>query len=632
MQRFLWIVLALLAADVVVARVPASQARSGPYGGISGVIVDGRTGQPLPDAIVSITSKGRPVEFERQITDARGRFVFVDLPADTYFLTAEHVGYQPGRLGGTVRDKAGTLVLDAGVWRRDVSLPLFKPAVIAGLVVDEANEPVVGTRVRLLRRAYVAGEAAWLPAATVTTDDRGAFRFAGLNAGSYVVMVPSVQWTASARADAFAGSGTAVRDQGPEGMTSGSSPAVPAPGGAFQLLGGGPTPPAGNGAERFIYPATYFPAADNLRDATPVQVGLGEQQQISISLRPTRTWTVSGRLVGPSEAIANQMVRLLTAEGSRVGADVETAMTLVGRDGAFTFTDVPNGEYTIQAGRATKSYSFEPNFGASSLQLPPGVTQAGTIVMGSPTPAGLYITEDRTDGDAHHTGRAAVAVSNGDVTRVEIRMNAGITIRGRIVSDEPGTPVTRTATVTADPIDGDPSFGRPMGRVASDGSGTFVLEHVRPGRYFLRSGAVRSITAQGRTLDDGLIDATAGVDINDVVITTTAARITLSGVVRDSSGALAGNAVVLCFPADSAQWRHFGFYPPRIRLVSLIDGSSYTLGLPAGDYYVIALQRPITTLDLHPGFFQRAAAYAARVTLNWGDTTTQDLTIREIEQ
>ena len=63
---------------------------------ISGIVIDGVTKQPIADAIVQLgwpRQREYPDFVYRQFTDARGRFVFADLPAgDGYVVTATKSG------------------------------------------------------------------------------------------------------------------------------------------------------------------------------------------------------------------------------------------------------------------------------------------------------------------------------------------------------------------------------------------------------------------------------------------------------------------------------------------------------------------------------------------------------------
>ena len=54
---------------------------------------------------------------------------------------------------------------------------------------------MVGAYVRVLPQVLIAGRTQWLAGAVAVTDDRGAYRIAGLGPGKYVVSVPSMQAT-----------------------------------------------------------------------------------------------------------------------------------------------------------------------------------------------------------------------------------------------------------------------------------------------------------------------------------------------------------------------------------------------------------------------------------------------------
>ena len=122
-----------------------------------------RPAAPIPEAIVQMsmpafmetlptTPKGRVM------ADSEGRFFFADLPAGDYYLGAQREGY-PASAYGQRRASGQTqpLTLREGERRADVRLQMWKYAVIAGRVVDEAGEPVVGVAVRALIKGLTAG-------------------------------------------------------------------------------------------------------------------------------------------------------------------------------------------------------------------------------------------------------------------------------------------------------------------------------------------------------------------------------------------------------------------------------------------------------------------------------------------
>lgn len=173
---------------------------------VVGQVVDGATGAPIGDAIVRLSASrvaDPTAPRDRVMADGEGRFFFSELPAGAYALQAAKDGYVPGQFGQRdPRGQSQTLTLAANERVTDVRIRLWKYAAIAGRVVDEAGEPVVGVAVRALRKDVIAGriqfgstEIAPEFVPSTLTDDRGMFRLSQLTPGTYAVAVPSTQST-----------------------------------------------------------------------------------------------------------------------------------------------------------------------------------------------------------------------------------------------------------------------------------------------------------------------------------------------------------------------------------------------------------------------------------------------------
>ena len=94
----------------------------------------------------------------RVMADGEGRFFFTDLHPGEYWLNASKDGYSPGIYGQRRAQGQGQLLsLAEGERLTDVTLRMWKHGVIAGTVIDEAGEPVVGVAVRALVKDFVAG-------------------------------------------------------------------------------------------------------------------------------------------------------------------------------------------------------------------------------------------------------------------------------------------------------------------------------------------------------------------------------------------------------------------------------------------------------------------------------------------
>ena len=130
-----------------------------------------------------------------QMTDARGRFLFANLPPGSYTLRASKSGYSEGAFGSDVEN---------GVTRRPIAIeggqrsysstprsPWSNPRPSAALSRRGGRADGERVRARGARRDDVRHER--VAAGRVTsTDDRGAYRLTGLSPGRYIVMLPSV--------------------------------------------------------------------------------------------------------------------------------------------------------------------------------------------------------------------------------------------------------------------------------------------------------------------------------------------------------------------------------------------------------------------------------------------------------
>ncbi len=171
-------------------------------GAISGTIVDGTSRRPVPNAVVLLRIETRDANARalqgpvgQQLTDTLGRFVFTDLPAsDGFSVSTQRTGYFRALYGAGPGSTAGTpIVLADGEWFSRADITIWPTLGIAGRVTDSYGDPVIGAYVRVLRRIVIGGAPRLAAAPPVTTDDRGAYRIAGLDPGQYIVCVPSPQ-------------------------------------------------------------------------------------------------------------------------------------------------------------------------------------------------------------------------------------------------------------------------------------------------------------------------------------------------------------------------------------------------------------------------------------------------------
>lgn|GEM_PF-3904614 len=107
-RRCLLSALAIAAAASLLAD-PAIAAPSGPFGVIEGTAIDSLTREPVVNALVRLIETDRS-----RLTDAAGRFSFVQVAPGTYTIEIEHVAYVPRRLRAVMRSP-GDKVRLAGI-------------------------------------------------------------------------------------------------------------------------------------------------------------------------------------------------------------------------------------------------------------------------------------------------------------------------------------------------------------------------------------------------------------------------------------------------------------------------------------------------------------------------------------
>ena len=182
------------------------------------------------------------------------------------------------------------------------------------------------------------------------------------------------------------------------------------------------------------------------------------------------------------------------------------------------------------------------------------------------------------------------------------------------------------------------SLGQIRGQIRPDDvTQSFSLTGLLAGEYVLElvTGNIRqvkSIIWDGKDYTYRPFDTTSGADISGVVITTTDQACEINGSARDAQGVPVANGVVIYFPVEREQWTKYGFQPSRLRSVAITTGGAFTITrIPAGEYFVIAVNERHADGWQDPEFLTRVAPLASRVSVPWGSAVTQSLTLRDIK-
>ena len=162
---------------------------------IRGTMVDALSGRVLARARVTIALIGEDPLARVVVTGDDGRFDFHDLAAGRYELSARCRGYAT-RKYLQHGEFASAIVTGLGKNTEEIRFALVPGATISGEVTDESGESVRHARVRLMMKDLRDGRRTNDFVDEAQTNDQGAYRFSGLNAGTYWIAVDATPWYA----------------------------------------------------------------------------------------------------------------------------------------------------------------------------------------------------------------------------------------------------------------------------------------------------------------------------------------------------------------------------------------------------------------------------------------------------
>lgn len=507
----------------VVTQNPAQTglATRSPLTAIVGQVVD-TAGRPIPKAAVRLITDR---VLETVLTDPRGRFAFTQIPSGEMVVTAEKHGYFDGGYGQ--RRATGLPLpfqLPYGQTMPNMKIEVFRGAIVTGFVHDETGEPIVGAHVFALRRQFKLGEWQYTAVDGEDTDDLGMFRMFNLLPGEYLVSVGA--------------SPLAMNQQGDMQVEDREKPSM--------------------------FPRMYYPQAPERVIALPLSLAAGDVRYgVDFRLPPVITRQVTGQLMGPPAAIAQQVVKLMPIDAA--WATDAVGSTISKDDGTFVFDLVPEGRYRIQAGQ------IEPKTWSASN----GTTLADSI-----------------DADRPYCGNAEITVRGSDVVTpgIEMVLSAALAFQVHLEHINGGqtVPQPRSIPVIVEPAGPGLSHGTQLSVAAGV---PFAVSHLIPGPYFLRVGSLaagwtlRSIDVAGHDALDHAIDLKEADAIATVKLADRGTE--LIGTVRDNRMQFAAGAAVIIVPAGMTRdtWS-----PNRIRETRTSTSGTFTVrGLPPGDYAVLVI-------------------------------------------
>lgn len=604
---------------------------------IVGRVIDGASGQPIPEAIVTLVppggrglaniptgaspeiqqalmaaaaaSAGSGPATRRVMTGVDGRFLFHSLPPGTFQLTVSLTGYTgslgvnltpalAGIMSGVQLQQATTPVtLREGEAASGVTLRLWKFGVISGTVLDDAGEPAIGLMVQVARKVMTAGRVRYVPAWSAKTDDRGLYRISSVVPGDYLVAVPQAQVSmptaimtglmeSMTQGPGSAGAGFALMDL----MSSGVMPTESMTGGVrigdYMVASSGSVPLAGPDGRLLAYQTTFYPGASVPAQASVVTLGSGEERSdINFQLRLIPTVRVSGTAMGPDGPVANLGIKLVVpGDGTISESEFDVATAITKADGSFAFYGVPPGQFLLRAQKQPR-----PPIPAEALANNP----AAQMMFSGAAP---------TSNDMLFAV-APIAVSGADLDGVALQLAKGFRVSGRIEFESqagrgaPAPAQLQAMSVNLTPVDGRlPTLLAAASPDRPNPQGEFQTKGYQPGKYFLTTTGLagwqlKSAIVGGRDVLDVPLEI-RDADVSGTVLTYVDRVGSVTGTVRSPGEQDLSETVVLIFPQDHVTWIANGMNPRRGRSVRASRTGAFTMpNVPPGDYFVVAIDR-----------------------------------------
>jgi hypothetical protein len=502
-------------------------------------------GTPL-GCVEVVASRGGAGPLTAAITAADGRYVLERLRAGTYRIEFARSGYVTVQWGQVDSGEPGRqLVLRDREHLQRIDMSMSRGGAITGTLTDEFGEPVENVKVRALQLRGEDERSIAIGTLSAPTDDRGRYRLFALLPGRYIV--------------------------------------------ATEATADPPDRRTGRG-----YAPAYYPGTVDLANASPVEVGeQGDRQWIDFVRVPTRVVTITGTaLNSKNDPVTDRVILVASQRSGAVIAETQGA-DVIGSDGAFTISNVPPGDYVVQA--ASKRGPDEPP----------------------------------------EFGRQFVTVGETDPLPMRIQTRPGIDIQGRLIED--GVPVVdpRLFSLMAVPVDWDQtSLLTATERLEIDSGGLLSLRGVTGPRRFVLTSApfnwyLKSVSVRGRDVTDEVAGfPTSGLAfVRDLEVVVSNKGGTLEGDALDGSTPVTDYSVVL-FSSNPDHWFHNSRFLKTTR--GNTTGKFRIEGVPDGDYYAAAvdpLEGSAGAAWQDRNFLQSLITSARRVRLRAGEGRTISLTV-----
>jgi protocatechuate 3,4-dioxygenase beta subunit len=508
---------------------------------VTGRVQRADSGVPMQGAVVRAVKLPTRGVIATATTDRMGQFQFLGFEAGRYVLTATLNGFACGEaasLGG-LRGIAIDLAEDSQT--DEINFSLVKAPAIEGVVHDEFGDPVPNITVHLAERQVMGDSvsrvftraAGSVPA---TTDDRGHFRIPGVPPSNYFLLALAAPY---ARPDNVKIAETLHSPSG--------------------------------------FAPTYFPSVAAASSAQAISVVAGhDMADLQISLLPAETALLSGRVVDQSAQPVPDAELTLVQMNDGIVPAVLPLSARADADGRFSFADVPEGQYALQAANQYfGTCQAEINVNASRLStdmvLPPLATARGRVIL---------------DGDAPRLTDRELRIAVEPTDALFPLLFTSATLR-----------VAQLPVSVAGPFI--------MKTTAAPGVVQVTVDNFR--------WALKAVRQGGRDVTNAPIDFRRDVTDLDVVLTSHVGAVT--GTVMNGDQPSAGAAVVLFSAEMGKAADRFGS-----RTVTDPRGKFNLFGILPGDYLIAAVPPNVITTDAL--LLERLQPLAMKLSVNEGENPT----------
>jgi Carboxypeptidase regulatory-like domain len=271
-------------------------------------------GAPLKKATLRLQSTGpqnqntTPTNYTAS-SDNEGKFLFEEVTAGTYILSAQRTGYINQTYGAKSPGSGMTpLKLDGGQVMKDLVFKLVPQGMIFGRVVDDDGDPLPNFTVQTSRWGYVNGKKQMQMMGNTNSQADGSFVIGNLRSGRYYL-------SADSRNNNFTYGVDRPGSRKPEES----------------------------------YLKTYFPNVLDAASAALVDVAEGaEVRGVEIHVRRGRVYEVRGRIDSGPSGPKYASLMLIPKGGAGNYLDRRQAQ-VQGKDGEFQFKSVTPGAYILQS-------------------------------------------------------------------------------------------------------------------------------------------------------------------------------------------------------------------------------------------------------------------------------------------